>query len=135
MKFRPITASLLLLASAGAADAQQASEAVSATAESAPVNIRFVNIPYAEGTLYVAANEGDKMLEGTIVQLAGDEATVSLPLHKYDGQKIQLRAFQDLNNSGNIEFDEMGRPTEPVLLKDVKVTPELNTLDVELVIY
>lgn len=136
MTFKAIATCLLLLASAAPGLAQALPSGSGTNMDSGnQVTVRFVNLSYAEGRIFVAVNDGDKMLEGNVVTVEGDKAEVTLPLHKYDGQKVLLRAFQDLDDSGNIEFDELGRPVEPVLQQAIEVTPDLKSLDVELISY
>lgn len=136
MTCKAIATGLLLLASAAPGLAQALPSGSETRMDSGtPVTVRFVNLSYAEGRIFVAVNDGDKMLEGTVVTVESDEAEVTLPLHKYDGRKVLLRAFQDLDDSGNIEFDELGRPVEPVLQQTIEVTPDLKSLDVELISY
>ena len=99
------------------------------------VTVKFINLPYAEGTLFVAVNEGDKILDGKVVPVESDEVSVIFQLDKHMGKELLLRAFQDLDESNNIEFDAMGRPTEPVLQTSLKITPELHYMEVELIQY
>lgn len=81
------------------------------------VKVSVVNLPFVEGTLFVAVFDGEKMVEGKVIAVEADRIDVHFDLSAYEGKKLELKAFQDLNGNGDIDFDEYGRPTEPCLLE------------------
>ena len=98
-----IGASLLIGASAFAAD------------------IVVKNLPYAEGTLYIAVLDGDKPIDQKAVAIEADSVSVPVDLSKYAGKEISVNAFQNLNYNQNLDMDQFGRPTEPCVMTTVKV--------------
>lgn len=83
--------------------------------------LSFVNLPFVEGTLFVAVCEGEKMLDGKIAEVKSDAVEVEIDLSAYEGKRLGIKAFQDLNGNGDIDFDDYGRPVEPCLLGEITV--------------
>lgn len=99
------------------------------------VTVSFVNLPFAEGTLFVAVYDGDKMIEGKAVAVESDGIDVTFDLSAYEGKKFDLKAFQDLNGNGDIDFNDAGIPTEPFLLESITVKGENQALTFQLTQY
>lgn len=77
--------------------------------------VRFVELPYAEGTIYVSVSEGDKNIVLSSVEIEADSVSMQACLCEYIGKNLSVKAFQDLNDNGQLDFDGYGRPTEPCL--------------------
>ena len=91
------------------------------------------NLPYAEGTLYIAVLDGDKPIDQKAVAIESDSVSVPVDLSKYAGKEVSVNAFQDLNDNQNLDMDQFGRPTEPCVMTTVKVNDcPCTTYDIEL---
>ena len=97
-----------------------ASLLVSLTATAADIVVK--NLPYAEGTLYIAVLDGDKPIDQQALAIEADSVSVPVDLSKYAGKEISVNAFQDLNDNQNLDMDQFGRPTEPCVMTTVKVS-------------
>lgn len=77
--------------------------------------VNFEELPYAEGMLYVSLSEGDNSIALSSVEIEDDSVSMQVCLCKYIGKNLTVKAFQDLNDNGRLDFDGYGRPTEPCL--------------------
>lgn len=91
--------------------------------------LSFVNLPFIEGSLFVAVCDGDKILEGKVAEVESDKVDVEIDLSAYAGKKLGVKAFQDLNGNGDIDFDDFGRPVEPCLLGEMTVNGEIHSFE------
>lgn len=102
-KFAIIGASLLMGTSAFAAD------------------IIIKNLPYSEGTLYIAVMDGNKPIDQKAIEVETDSVKIAVDLNQYVGKEVAVNAFQDLNDNQNLDMDQYGRPTEPCVMTSVTV--------------
>lgn len=96
------------------------------------VTVSVVNLPFVEGTLFVAVCDGDKMVDGKMIAVEADSIDAQFDLSAYEGKTLGLKAFQDLNGNGEIDFDANGMPTEPFLLENVTIGGEGQSFSFEL---
>lgn len=75
----------------------------------------FEDIPYSEGTLYVSVTSGKRDILKEAIAVDESDITVNIDLSDYIGKKLSVKAFQDLNGNGRLDFSDIGYPAEPVL--------------------
>lgn len=92
-------------------------------AEAASV-VKVVNLPYAEGCLYISASQDGKQLLAKKLEVDSPTVTVEFDTPPTGDKDIALQAFQDLNGNGSLDFDSYGRPTEPCLRTTLPVAPD-----------
>lgn len=97
--------------------------------------IRFSELPFAEGTLYVSVSCGDEQILQSASEVESDTISFPVDMSKLDGKEIEVKAFQDLNDNKTLDFDSYGRPHEPCLQTKVTVDSANNELDFKLVQY
>lgn len=112
-----ISAMILLLAAATMANAH---------------TISFVNLPFVEGTLFVAIKDGDKTIAAKAVIVENDHIEIQSDLSSLKGKNIFIQAFQDLNDNRNLDFGNFGRPAEPYLQTDILVGDSTEMIVLEL---
>ena len=98
---------------------------VSAKAKTQGYTITFSELPYTEGTLYVSATCGDKELLKVAIEVEEDSIEIHVDFSKAIGKEVSIRAFQDLNDDRQLNFDSYGRPSEPYLQTAVVPKKEL----------
>lgn len=79
------------------------------------MRLRFTDLPYAEGTLYIAVSCGCEHVMATAIEVSGDSIIIPLDLAGHDDKTVSIQAFQDLNSNSTLDFDTYGRPQEPCL--------------------
>lgn len=89
--------------------------AAGAWAGTAQTGIVFNEMPFSEGTLYVAVEDAGKSILMKAVEVEGESVSFDADLPTYDGKQLDVKAFQDLNGNGRLDMDAYGRPTEPCL--------------------
>lgn len=97
--------------------------------------IRFAELPFAEGTLYVSVTCGQDNILQSAVEVESDTVTLHLDLSKWDSKELEVKAFQDLNDNKTLDFDAYGRPQEPCLQTTATVDSENPALEFKLVQY
>lgn len=97
--------------------------------------IRFTELPFAEGTIYVSVSCGDDNIVQSAVEVESDTVILPVDLSKWEGKKIEVKAFQDLNDNRTLDFDSYGRPQEPCLQTTTIVDSKNPVLDLKLVQY
>lgn len=88
---------------------------VSAKAETPAYKIILSELPYTEGTVYVSATCGDKELLKVAIEVEDDSIEIPVDFSEAIGKDVSIRAFQDLNDDRQLNFDSYGRPSEPYL--------------------
>lgn len=83
--------------------------------------LSFTDLPYAEGTVYVEAKDGDKVIGRKAVPVEGDTIRVEFDLSGCAGKTLFIQAFQDLNDNKTLDFGDYGRPEEPCLQTSISV--------------
>ena len=85
--------------------------------------LSFVNLPYAEGTLYVMVTAADRSLAmqrspitSGVININADFSSVP------DSTLVNVMAFQDLNDNYNLDLDNYGRPTEPCINTQISLS-------------
>lgn len=94
--------------------------------------IRFVNLPYAEGTVYLQVKDGNKVIDQKIVEVTSDTLDVAVGFGQSAGKKVRIEAFQDLDGNRSLDFDGYGRPSEPCLQTEVAVSDSTTVICLEL---
>ena len=84
--------------------------------------IRFDELPYSEGMLYVSVEKDGEAILIKAVEVEEDQVCIPVNLNDHIGEQLSIRAFQDLNDNRKLDFDSYGRPSEPCLQD--KFTPE-----------
>jgi len=97
----------------------------SAKAETPTYTIILSDLPYTEGTIYVSATCGDKELLKAAIEVEEDSVAIPADFSTVLGKEIVVRAFQDLNEDKQLNFDSYGRPEEPYL--QTKLVPQKET--------
>lgn len=97
--------------------------------------IRFTELPFAEGTIYVSVSCGEESILQSAVEVESDTVSLPVDLSKWDGKKIEVKAFQDLNDNKTLDFDTYGRPLEPCLQTTTTVDSKSPVLDLKLIQY
>lgn len=100
---------------------------VSAKAETAAYTIILSELPYTEGTIYVSATCGDKELLKVAIEVEEDSVAIPVDFSESIGKEVMIRAFQDLDEDKQLNFDSYGRPAEPFL--QTKFTPEKDKIN------
>lgn len=100
---------------------------VSAKAKTPAYTITFSEFPYTEGTLYVSATCEDKELLKVTIEVEEDSLTIPVDFSEAVGKEVSIRAFQDLNEDKQLNFDSYGRPAEPCL--QTKLVPQKEKAD------
>jgi len=99
------------------------------------VTINVVNLPFIEGKVYIAVNSGDDMVAGNVIPVESDMVSLTFPAAEYVGTRLQVRAFQDLDESGDLEFESSGKPVEPCIRTEIKIVSGEKSYDIELIQY
>lgn len=94
--------------------------------------LTFTELPYPEGTLYVAVSAAGKQIAAQAVEISGDTAQITFEQPAND-KEIIIEAFQDLNDNKRLDFDTYGRPTEPCL--KTSTTDKATTINLQLMQY
>lgn len=97
--------------------------------------LRFTELPFAEGKLFVSVSCGDATVLAKAIEVEEDTVTIPADLSVYDGKVLNVQAFQDLNENNTLDFDGYGRPTEPCLQTVVTPGADIQTIDLKLVQY
>lgn len=97
--------------------------------------IRFSELPFAEGKLFVSVAYGDTTILAKAVEVESDTVMLPADLSAYCGKELQVQAFQDLNDNNTLDFDNYGRPTEPCLRTVVIPEAEQPEIGLKLVQY
>lgn len=97
---------------------------MAAVASGATARVTFVNLPYAEGRLYVSVTQDDKQLLAKAVEVDSGTVTVAFDSIPAGDAMIMMQAFQDLNGNGNLDFDGYGRPVEPCVRTSMPVASD-----------
>ena len=97
--------------------------------------IRFVELPYSEGVLYVSVTAGDSTLVRKAIEIDDTEVTIPVDFSTLMGSQISIQAFQDLNENRNLDKDTYGRPTEPCLQTLLKPTDSTNVYELRLMTF
>ena len=63
------------------------------------MRLRFTDLPYAEGTLYIAVSCGGEHVMATAIEVSGDSIIIPLDLAGHDDKTVSIQAFQDLNSN------------------------------------
>ena len=84
-------------------------------AKTSKQTIRFVELPYTEGTLYLSVNSGDSTIVRQAIEVEDTEIAISVDFSNLTNLKVFVQAFQDLNENRNLDKDNYGRPTEPCI--------------------
>ena len=77
--------------------------------------IKFVELPYTEGTIYLSVNVGDSTVVRQAIEVEDTEMSIPVDFSNLTNLKVFVQAFQDLNENRNLDKDNFGRPTEPFL--------------------
>lgn len=120
---------ILLLAAAMACATTFADECCKSSA------IRFTELPFVEGTIYVSVSCGEESILQSAVEVESDTVTLPVDLSKWNGKEIKVKAFQDLNDNKTLDFDSYGRPQEPCLQTSATVDSKNPVLYFKLVQY
>lgn len=105
-----------------------AAGAVSLVAQS----IRFVNLPYAEGTVYLQVKEGNKVIAQKMIGVISDTLDVEVGFVQSAGKKVRIEAFQDLDGNRSLNFDGYGCPSEPYIQTEVAILDSASVICLEL---
>ena len=89
--------------------------AMAAFAKTSKQLIKFVELPYTEGTLYLSVNVGDSTVVRQAIEVEDTEMSIPVDFSNLTNLKVFVQAFQDLNENRNLDKDNFGRPTEPCL--------------------
>lgn len=112
---------------------------VAATASAAEsgesTQLRFPELPFAEGKLFVSVTCGDTMLLAKAVDVEDETLSIPADLSDYSGKEMFVQAFQDLNGNGTLDFDSYGRPQEPCLQTTIVPAGGDSVIDLRLVQY
>lgn len=98
---------------------------VSAKAETPAYTLTLSELPYTEGMVYVSATCGDKELLKVAIEVDEDSIVIPVDFSEAIGKEVSIRAFQDLDEDKQLNFDSYGRPTEPFL--QTKLIPQKET--------
>lgn len=98
---------------------------VSVKAKTPAYSIILSELPYTEGTIYVSATCGDKELLKVAIEIEEDSIVIPVDFSEAVGKEVSIRAFQDLNDDRQLNFDSYGRPSEPYLQTAVVPKKEL----------
>lgn len=82
------------------------------------LTLRFVNLPYAEGTLYVSVSADGKPVGAQMAEVSAE--TVEMAFDVKEAGTLAVQAFQDLNDDRQLDFDSYGRPEEPCVQTTVE---------------
>lgn len=97
--------------------------------------LRFTDLPYSEGKLFVAISCGKDRIQASAIEVESDSVVIPIDLSKYVGKEIKIEAFQDLNENDTLDFDSYGRPKEPCLQTNVTPEAENEVFDFKLIQY
>ena len=98
-------------------------------------SVRFVNLHYLEGTVYVAISDGGDANVMKAAPVLSDTVVVDVDWSLFPSTKPVVRAFQDLNDNRRLDFDAFGRPAEPCVESVVDIDESVDDIDVELIEY
>ena len=104
-------------------------------AKTLETGITFKELPYSEGTLYVAVEDDGKNVFMKGMEVEGDSVSFVVDLSGYDGKQLVIKAFQDLNDNRRLDMDTYGRPTEPCLQATFTPDPDHPTHTFRLIQY
>lgn len=82
------------------------------------LTLKFVNLPYADGTLYVSVSADGEPVGSQMAEVTGE--TVEMAFDVRDAKALAVQAFQDLNDDRQLDFDSYGRPEEPCIQTKVE---------------
>lgn len=97
--------------------------------------LRFTDLPFSEGKLFVAISYENNNILATSVEVDNDTIALPVDLSKYSGKKLKFQAFQDLNENNTLDFDTYGRPQEPCLQTTITPTAQKQVFDFKLIQY
>ncbi|MGM9844811.1 MAG: hypothetical protein ACI30K_01080 [Muribaculaceae bacterium] len=85
--------------------------------------LSFVNLPYAEGTLYVMVTAADRSLAMQRIPITSGVIDINADFSSVpDSTLVNVMAFQDLNDNYNLDLDNYGRPTEPCINTQISLS-------------
>lgn len=97
--------------------------------------IRFSELPFIEGKVYMAVSCGGESIHKAAAEVESDSVLFPIELSKWEGKEIEIEAFQDLNDNKTLDFDPYGRPAEPCIRTSVAVDLKQTLLDFQLIRY
>ncbi len=97
--------------------------------------LRFSEIPYTEGKLFVSVTFGETTVLAKALEIQEDSLSLDAELSAFYGKELLVRAFQDLNGNNTLDLDEYGRPTEPCLQTIITPNAERPVIDFQLMQY
>lgn len=106
-----------------------------AWAKTEVTEIVFNELPYSEGTLYIAIEDSCKNILMKAIEVEADSASTEADLSPYIGKEIAIKAFQDLNGNQRLDMDAYGRPTEPCLQTTFTPASDSKTYTFQLIQY
>ena len=111
--------------------------AASCTISTTAATLSFVNLPYAEGMLYLMVTAADKSVAMQRVEITSNEVAVQADFSNIpDSTVVNVMAFQDLNDNYNLDIDNYGRPTEPCINTQITLSsPRVDNYTFELTQY
>lgn len=108
---------------------------MSAAANGNHLDLKFKELPYSEGTFYVAASCNGTEIHKSATEVDSDLVTIHIDISKCEGRQIDIKAFQDMNGNRTLDFDSYGRPVEPCLQTKATVGPDDTSLELHLMQY
>ncbi len=97
--------------------------------------LRFEELPFIEGKLYISVTCGDNNILLSATDVESETVTLPINLSDYVGKEIDIKAFQDLDDNHKLDFDSYGRPTEPCLQTKVTVESKEGIIPLNLIQY
>ncbi len=97
--------------------------------------IRFSELPFTEGTIYISATCGDRELIRSAIEVTEDCVSLDIDLSPVVGKEVSIQAFQDLDDNKRLDTDSYGRPTEPYLRTVITPQEEASVYTLKLVCY
>lgn len=99
------------------------------------LDLKFTELPYSEGTLYVAVSCNGTEIHKSAAEVDSDLVTIHIDMPECEIRQIEIKAFQDMNDNMTLDFDSYGRPVEPCLQTEMTVKPDDTELDLQLIQY
>lgn len=109
--------------------------ATSAYAQTPDSVIRFEELPFSEGTLYLQVNDNEKDILMKAVEVTEDNVTVPVDFSGLYDKELSVKAFLDLNENAVLDFDSYGRPTEACLQTVMTPKKDIKEYTLKLVEY
>lgn len=95
-------------------------------------SIRFVDLPFSEGKLYLAVECDGKNIHISATDIEDGVLTIPLDLSNCRNKVIDIKAFQDLNDNQTLDFDSFGRPEEPCLQTKTSIDSATSCIELRL---